>query len=126
MATMDVPIIVKDDEVVITRHSDRKAETKGTLVKSTTSSSRITPLRNTHPISEIIELEDLPRFPSESVTNLQAQGGISASDAAKYRFETVGFAAVVLTLFVTGWNDGTQGPLLPRIQEHYGVMIIID
>lgn len=31
------------------------------------------------------------------------------------------FVALCWTLFVAGWNDGTTGPLLPRIQEVYGV-----
>jgi hypothetical protein len=30
-------------------------------------------------------------------------------------------AAMSLALFLAGWNDGTLGPLLPRIQEWYGV-----
>lgn len=33
----------------------------------------------------------------------------------------VQFAALCWTLFVAGWNDGTTGPLLSRIQEVYGV-----
>ncbi|KIP01300.1 hypothetical protein PHLGIDRAFT_367247 [Phlebiopsis gigantea 11061_1 CR5-6] len=31
------------------------------------------------------------------------------------------FAACCFTLFLAGWNDGTTGPLLFRIQEHYHV-----
>jgi hypothetical protein len=30
-------------------------------------------------------------------------------------------AAMSCALFMAGWNDGTLGPLLPRIQEWYGV-----
>jgi hypothetical protein len=33
----------------------------------------------------------------------------------------VHFAAVCFAVFVTGWNDGSTGPLLPRIQAFYGV-----
>ncbi|KAH9886433.1 MFS general substrate transporter [Cubamyces lactineus] len=31
------------------------------------------------------------------------------------------FAALCGCLFVNGWNDGTAGPMLPRIQEHYHI-----
>ncbi|KAF9051744.1 MFS general substrate transporter [Panaeolus papilionaceus] len=37
----------------------------------------------------------------------------------------VQFAALCWTLFVAGWNDGTTGPLLSRIQEVYGVNFAI-
>ena len=35
--------------------------------------------------------------------------------------ERIRFAAVCWCLFLAGWNDGTTGPLLPRIQEVYHV-----
>ena len=31
------------------------------------------------------------------------------------------FASLCLTLFLLGWNDGTTGPMLPRIQKVYHV-----
>lgn len=31
------------------------------------------------------------------------------------------FATLCFTLFLAGWNDGTTGPLLPRIQSNYHV-----
>ena len=31
------------------------------------------------------------------------------------------FLALCLALFVVGWTDGSTGPLLPRIQDFYGV-----
>lgn len=37
--------------------------------------------------------------------------------------ERVQFAAVCWCLFLAGWNDGTTGPLLPRIQEVYHVCL---
>ncbi|RPD75641.1 MFS general substrate transporter [Lentinus tigrinus ALCF2SS1-7] len=33
----------------------------------------------------------------------------------------VQFAALCFTIYVAGWNDGTLGPLLPRLQEVYHV-----
>lgn len=35
----------------------------------------------------------------------------------------VQFAALCWSLFLAGWNDGTTGPLLPRIQEVYHVCL---
>ncbi|KAJ3563562.1 hypothetical protein NP233_g8859 [Leucocoprinus birnbaumii] len=35
--------------------------------------------------------------------------------------ERIHFAALCWCLFLAGWNDGTTGPLLPRIQEVYHV-----
>jgi len=37
------------------------------------------------------------------------------------RKEKVILAAMCFPLFLAGWNDGTIGPLLPRIQGVYGV-----
>ena len=31
------------------------------------------------------------------------------------------FASLCWAFYVAGWNDGTTGALLPRIQSHYGV-----
>jgi len=33
----------------------------------------------------------------------------------------VQFASLCWSMYVAGWNDGTTGPLLPRIQKVYGV-----
>ena len=45
----------------------------------------------------------------------------STSRMAALRREKVVFATMCGTLFLAGWNDGTTGPLLPRIQEVYHV-----
>ncbi|KAG8809398.1 hypothetical protein FRC17_003459 [Serendipita sp. 399] len=37
------------------------------------------------------------------------------------RREKIVIAAMSFALFMAGWNDGTTGPLLPRIQRVYGV-----
>lgn len=41
--------------------------------------------------------------------------------AAHKRKSLVHFAALCGCLFVNGWNDATTGPMLPRVQEKYGV-----
>ncbi len=35
--------------------------------------------------------------------------------------EKIQFSALCWCIFLIGWNDGTTGPLLPRIQEVYHV-----
>lgn len=35
------------------------------------------------------------------------------------------FAALCYTLFLCGWNDGSTGPLLPRIQTNYNVRVYL-
>jgi hypothetical protein len=40
----------------------------------------------------------------------------------KYKLrQNLQFAALCWSLFLAGWNDGTTGPLLPRIQREYHV-----
>ena len=41
------------------------------------------------------------------------------SNARKRR--AVQFAVLCSCLILEGWSDGSVGPLLPRIQDHYGV-----
>lgn len=36
------------------------------------------------------------------------------------------FATMCSALFLAGWNDGTTGPLLPRIQEVYHVCLLSE
>lgn len=46
---------------------------------------------------------------------------VSASTPATRRKARIQFATLCFTLFLAGWNDGTTGPLLPRIQSVYHV-----
>ncbi|KAH9899251.1 MFS general substrate transporter [Cubamyces lactineus] len=45
----------------------------------------------------------------------------SASTPASRRKARIQFMTLCWTLFLAGWNDGTTGPLLPRIQSVYHV-----
>ena len=47
-----------------------------------------------------------------------------AQKAENRRRSYVNFATLCLCIFFEGWNDGTTGPLLPRIQEYYNVSYI--
>lgn len=44
---------------------------------------------------------------------------ISVNDAKNWKRERLYIAACCGCLFLTGWNDGSTGPLLPTIQKHY-------
>ena len=49
---------------------------------------------------------------------------ISAAQRAVYRRKfLLAFLPLCFSVFVNGWNDGTNGPLLPRIQEYYNVSV---
>jgi len=58
-----------------------------------------------------------PPVPQSLATSVESH----VTQSARNRYETVGFASILYFIFVMGWNDGTQGPLLPAIQAHYHV-----
>ncbi|KAF8753382.1 tetracycline resistance protein [Rhizoctonia solani] len=47
-------------------------------------------------------------------------------DTAAHRKEMIAMAAVCWTQFMAGWNDGTLGPLIPTIQEHFHANWVYD
>lgn len=49
------------------------------------------------------------------------QEDASSLDALYEKREWALFSSMCLTLFTLGWNDGTVGPLLPRMQASYNV-----
>ncbi|KAF9456410.1 major facilitator superfamily domain-containing protein [Collybia nuda] len=56
--------------------------------------------------------------PNGSVAGKETISGASRAQRIQARLQ---FAALCWCLFLGGWNDGTTGPLLPRIQKFYGV-----
>lgn len=56
-----------------------------------------------NPSKEATQLEPLPQTSKQLLT------------------ERVQFATLCWSIIVTGWNDGSTGPLIPRIQSVYGV-----
>ena len=50
-----------------------------------------------------------------------AEGGVPIQTPAMKRKALWQFATLCLSIYVSGWNDGTIGPLLPRLQEVYNV-----
>ncbi|PIL23359.1 MFS general substrate transporter [Ganoderma sinense ZZ0214-1] len=59
---------------------------------------------------------------TESVHSIDIPAtAVSASTPAMRRKARIQFITLCWTLFLAGWNDGTTGPLLPRIQTVYHV-----
>nr|GAT50236.1 MFS general substrate transporter [Mycena chlorophos] len=59
-----------------------------------------------------------PELPALTATN---DSDSELQTKARRRTAGIQLAALCFTLFLIGWNDGTLGPLLPRIQESYGI-----
>lgn len=50
---------------------------------------------------------------------------LSAKRRAQKTREKIQFAALCWFVCLEGWNDGSNGPLLPRIQKVYGVQFFV-
>lgn len=68
---------------------------------------------------EIMAIEEaVPSF-----TNKET--GAHQATKAMRRRAWIQFATLCWSIFVVGWNDGTTGPLVPRLQEVYHVSYAI-
>lgn len=66
--------------------------------------------------------------PLDEVTASIAANTVAPDDSSTSRKtalwrEKIVFTTMCGVLFLAGWNDGTTGPLLPRIQEVYHVRV---
>ena len=82
------------------------------------------------PDPTVDDVEIAPSFPNSLTPSMRSEEAGSesalappAQTAEQKRKVLVNFATVCLCAFFTGWNDGTTGPLLPRIQEFYHVSL---
>ncbi|KAF9239880.1 MFS general substrate transporter [Melanogaster broomeanus] len=72
------------------------------------------------------ELEDIRRKVPQAPDSASGPNGTPSvsskgqTEAQRLRAR-IQFAALCWTLYLAGWNDGTTGPLLPRIQKVYNV-----
>lgn len=83
------------------------------FLRSTSKSSHVAPAREAR---EDIELS--PVTPSDQrIPDTPSQDQI----AAFRRHGRIHFAALCYSSFLNGWNDGSTGPLLPRIEQNYHV-----
>ncbi|EIW82726.1 MFS general substrate transporter [Coniophora puteana RWD-64-598 SS2] len=94
--------------------------------------TRTTTIATALPPAEEIELSAIRavgKRDSDSVSRISVSameappGGEADSKRSKARLY-LQLATLYWTMFLLGWNDGTQGPLLPRIQSDYRVGFI--
>lgn len=76
--------------------------------------------------SSAVEVSTLPALPSTGtggeISNAENRSQTKHPITKKQIFaERIQLSALCWCLFLAGWNDGTTGPLLPRIQEFYHV-----
>ena len=76
------------------------------------------------------DVEIAPSFPNSLAPSVrfEEETGSTVSLTPAQRREhkrknLVNFATLCTIIFFEGWNDGTTGPLLPRVQEYYNVCI---
>ncbi|KAF8229308.1 hypothetical protein L208DRAFT_1402403 [Tricholoma matsutake] len=58
----------------------------------------------------------------DSLTVTDTSATVSAPSRKQVNKTRFQFIALCWTLFLAGWNDGSIGPLLPRIQKFYNVV----
>ncbi|KAI0676403.1 major facilitator superfamily domain-containing protein [Trametes maxima] len=106
MAAAPQPSIAMDDDVVAA-----PAYEKGDPPATPATDESKTPDGG----SEIVHLPSL-----EKGQPVGPNGEIVQTPAMR-RKSRLQFAALCCSMFVAGWNDGTLGPLLPRLQEVYNI-----
>lgn len=83
-------------------------------------------------IGDDVELNNLPCKDSDvhkgasqlnSSTGTPNSGTVAQTEAQRLRAR-IQFATLCWTLYLAGWNDGSTGPLLPRIQKVYNVGVL--
>ena len=72
-----------------------------------------------------IELSEVNPAPSQEHKESVPDGKNSVSEASKSTAlrARIQFLTLCWTLFLIGWSDGSTGPLLPRIQSVYHVLL---
>ncbi|QRV93944.1 major facilitator superfamily transporter [Ceratobasidium sp. AG-Ba] len=97
-------------------------ESRATLETSVTATPAPS-IRHNVAHRESIELATL-NYRQSDTTIAPSAAHNATETAAESRREMIALAAVVWTQFMAGWNDGTLGPLIPRIQNYYGLGFI--
>ncbi|KII95081.1 hypothetical protein PLICRDRAFT_86494 [Plicaturopsis crispa FD-325 SS-3] len=65
----------------------------------------------------------LPQASDAHVEN--APDGAASESKARHRLDQIQFLALLFDYFIVGWNDGSAGPLIPRIQSVYNISYMI-
>ena len=82
-------------------------------------------------LDDDVELRDLARKASvgdaivvKPTSNVGAASEATVVQTKAQRLRArIQFATLCWTLYLSGWNDGTTGPLLPRIRKVYNVSV---
>ena len=84
-------------------------------------SSSDVPLREGQPDASR-DLDVNQRVPSQETLAVATQEpGTTTRSQEMLRQANIMYASMLYTMLLSGWNDGTTGPLLPRIQLVYHV-----
>lgn len=77
--------------------------------------------------TEAHELPVLNTRTNSDVSVLQAQQQPKSESQIRkeVRTERIALAALVFSMFMEGWNDGTAGPLIPAMQRDYKVSTVL-
>ncbi|KAI0350879.1 MFS general substrate transporter [Trametes cingulata] len=79
-------------------------------------------------VVNVRSIREAPRTSSDrrdNVDSVDSAEAVTAQTPAQERSALVHFFALLWCIFVMGWNDGTTGPMLPRIQENYHVTFAV-
>ena len=69
-----------------------------------------------HKAGADVELQEQPNVPENITPSVTSKNSKRTAD--------IQFATLCWTLLLAEWNDGTTGPLLPRIQSVYHVRLV--
>jgi hypothetical protein len=108
------------DENSLEPHS-RLSHSKAMDQEKDSSSLREPPLTKNAGLAELSKSQDPI---AKTIDAEKASAGDSTEDKKPFSVRLTAFlqfASLCWTLFLAGWNDGTTGPLLPRMQTHYHV-----
>lgn len=81
------------------------------------------------------DLNNLSVYPSEASPGVAAHANADQTQTTTLRITktklqerngTIQFISLCWCIYLGGWNDGSTGPLLPRLQEHYNVCVRVE
>ena len=134
MSAPDTAITVTEQDEIATpstsKHSTKKgkqfsADDRGTLnvKRSSTADSHTVKLGTATAVEGVyvISSENQSPVPSGRQSPHAENQEFDVITAQMRKRERIVMAAMCFSLFLAGWNDAAIGPLLPRIQEVYGV-----
>lgn len=74
--------------------------------------------------TEIVNVEEKGCATPEAEVPPQTLPSVDPTSAAAKRSARYQLFSLYFTLFLAGWDGGTPGPLIPRMQEVYNVRIL--